>query len=72
MNIFHAEKVHNAVVKTTKATAIASAVLVSSNAIAQDDLAIEEEPISSLPMFKTKYRAHDNPFPLKRISLEIE
>ena len=42
MNIFHAEKVHNAVVKTTKATAIASAVLVSSNAIAQDDLAIEE------------------------------
>ena len=42
MNIFHAEKVHNAVIKTTKATAIASAVLVSSNAIAQDDLAIEE------------------------------
>ena len=30
------------VIKTTKATAIASAVLVSSNAIAQDDLAIEE------------------------------
>tara|TARA_A100000164_G_scaffold84026_1_gene71773 strand:+ start:410 stop:2677 length:2268 start_codon:yes stop_codon:yes gene_type:complete len=42
MNIFHAEKVHNAVVKTTKATAIASAVLVSSNTIAQDDLMIED------------------------------
>jgi hypothetical protein len=33
MNIFQAEKVHEAVVKTTKATAIASAVLVSSNAM---------------------------------------
>ena len=27
MNIFHAEKVHDAVVKTTKATAIASAAV---------------------------------------------
>ena len=47
MNIFHAEKVHNAVVKTTKATAIASAVLVSANTIAQEDLMIEEVIVSA-------------------------
>ena len=47
MNIFHAEKVHNAVVKTTKATAIASAVLVSANTIAQDDMMIEEVIVSA-------------------------
>ena len=47
MNIFHAEKVHDAVIKTTKATAIASAVLVSANTIAQDDLMIEEVIVSA-------------------------
>ena len=47
MNIFHAEKVHDAVVKTTKATAIASAVLVSANTIAQDDMMIEEVIVSA-------------------------
>ena len=47
MNIFHAEKVHEAVIKTTKATAIASAVLVSANTIAQDDLMIEEVIVSA-------------------------
>ena len=47
MNIFHAEKVHNAVLKTTKATAIASAVLVSANTIAQDDLMIEEVVVTA-------------------------
>ena len=47
MNIFHAEKVHDAVVKTTKATAIASAVLVSANMIAQDDMMIEEVIVSA-------------------------
>ena len=47
MNIFHAEKVHEAVVKTTKATAIASAVLVSANTIAQDDMMIEEVIVSA-------------------------
>ena len=47
MNIFQAEKVHDAVVKTTKATAIASAVLVSANTIAQDDMMIEEVIVSA-------------------------
>ena len=47
MNIFHAEKVHDAVVKTIKATAIASAVLVSANTIAQDDMMIEEVIVSA-------------------------
>jgi len=47
MNIFHAEKVHDAVVRTTKATAIASAVLVSANSIAQDDMMIEEVIVSA-------------------------
>jgi len=47
MNIFHAEKVHDAVVKTTKATAIASAVLVSANTIAQEDMMIEEVIVSA-------------------------
>ena len=47
MNIFHAEKVHDAVIKTTKATAIASAVLVSANTIAQDDMMIEEVIVSA-------------------------
>ena len=47
MNIFHSEKVHDAVVKTTKATAIASAVLVSANTIAQDDMMIEEVIVSA-------------------------
>jgi outer membrane receptor protein involved in Fe transport len=47
MNIFHAEKVHDAVVKTTKATAIASAVLVSANTLAQDDMMIEEVIVSA-------------------------
>ena len=47
MNIFHAEKVHDAVVKTTKATAIASAVLVSANTIAQEDSMIEEVIVSA-------------------------
>ena len=47
MNIFQAEKVHDAVVKTTKATAIASAVLVSANTIAQDDIMIEEVIVSA-------------------------
>ncbi len=47
MNIFHAEKVHEAVVKSTKATAIASAVLVSANTIAQDDMMIEEVIVSA-------------------------
>ena len=47
MNIFHAEKVHAAVVKTTKATAIASAVLVSANTIAQEDSMIEEVIVSA-------------------------
>ena len=47
MNIFHAEKVHEAVVKSTKATAIASAVLVSANTIAQDEMMIEEVIVSA-------------------------
>ena len=47
MNIFQAEKVHDAVVKTTKATAIASAVLVSANTIAQDEMMIEEVIVSA-------------------------
>ncbi len=47
MNIFQAEKVHDAVVKTTKATAIASAVLVSANTIAQEDMMIEEVIVSA-------------------------
>ncbi len=47
MNIFHAEKVHDAVVKSTKATAIASAVLVSANTIAQEDMMIEEVIVSA-------------------------
>ncbi len=47
MNIFHAEKVHEAVVKSTKATAIASAVLVSVNTIAQDEMMIEEVIVSA-------------------------
>ena len=47
MNIFQAEKVHEAVVKTTKATAIASAVLVSANTFAQEDMMIEEVIVSA-------------------------
>jgi len=47
MNIFHAEKVHEAVIKSTKATAIASAVLVSANTIAQDEMMIEEVIVSA-------------------------
>ena len=47
MNIFHTEKVHDAVAKTTKATAIASAVLMSANTIAQDESMIEEVIVSA-------------------------
>ena len=47
MNIFQTEKVHDAVVKTTKATAIASAVLMSATTMAQEDMMIEEVIVSA-------------------------
>ncbi|MBR51732.1 MAG: TonB-dependent receptor [Gammaproteobacteria bacterium] len=47
MNIFHAEKVNNAFLKTTKATAIASAVLASATSVAQEDMMIEEVIVSA-------------------------